>query len=80
MLLLAGCLASFAVVATMIFNWVLSVSLILLLAERERIRGELVKSFKLIAPLVGALQGHAGTGIGSLLGHDKIVSDLEPLS
>jgi hypothetical protein len=48
--------------------------------ERERIRGELVKSFKLIAPLVGALQGHAGRGIGSLLGHDKIVSDLEPLS
>jgi hypothetical protein len=39
-----------------------------------------MKSFKLIAPLVGALQGHAGTGIGSLLGHDKIVSDLEPLS
>jgi hypothetical protein len=38
-LLLAGCLASFAVVATMIFNWVLSVSLILLLAEeRERER------------------------------------------
>jgi hypothetical protein len=48
--------------------------------ERERIRGELVKSFKLRAPLVGALQGHAGRGIGSLLGHDKIVSDLEPLS
>jgi hypothetical protein len=48
--------------------------------ERERIRGELAKSFKLIAPLVGALQGHAGRGIGSLFGHDKIVSDLEPLS
>jgi hypothetical protein len=39
-----------------------------------------VKSFKLIAPFLGALQGHVGRGIGSLLGHDKIVSDLEPLS